>query len=74
VTRPDRRADRIAVCRLRWPKLHRRAAAGLVCHRDIYEICQLAGIQDLIANVKGSMNPMNLVKAAFMVRANAHAP
>jgi len=38
---------------------------GLVCHRNIFEICKLVGIKDLIANVKGSTNPINVVKATF---------
>ena len=26
---------------------------GLVCHRTIWEICRVAGIKDLIANIRG---------------------
>eukprot|EP00041_Stephanoeca_diplocostata_P016946 m.336432 g.336432 ORF g.336432 m.336432 type:complete len:216 (-) comp20535_c0_seq4:15-662(-) len=39
---------------------------GRVCHRSIWEICRLAGIHDVIANIKGSTTPINVVRAAFM--------
>lgn len=38
---------------------------GIVAHSAIKEICQLAGIRDLIANTKGSLNPLNVVRGAF---------
>jgi small subunit ribosomal protein S5 len=36
---------------------------GLVCHRVIKKICDLAGIKDVYAKVEGSQNPRNVAKA-----------
>jgi len=36
---------------------------GIVANNNIHEICRAAGIQDLSAKVRGSTNPMNVVKA-----------
>ena len=40
---------------------------GLKCHHITSKICQLAGIQDITANVLGSQNPMNVLRATFEV-------
>ena len=39
---------------------------GLVAHTAIQDICRLAGIRNLIANVKGSKNLLNIVRASFV--------
>lgn len=36
---------------------------GLVCHRVIKKVCELAGLKDIYAKVEGSQNPRNIVKA-----------
>ncbi|KAK2766899.1 28S ribosomal protein S5, mitochondrial [Arachnomyces sp. PD_36] len=38
---------------------------GLRCQKNIFEMCRVAGIQDLAARVSRSRNPMNTVKAAY---------
>lgn len=40
---------------------------GLKCHHIISKICELAGIHDITANVLGSQNPMNVLRATFEV-------
>jgi len=39
---------------------------GLVAHPAIQDICRLAGIRNLIANVKRSKNLLNIVRATFV--------
>lgn len=41
-----------------------RAGSGLRVNHIIYEICKVAGIRDLVGNVFGSRNQMNVAKAA----------
>lgn len=36
---------------------------GLVCHRVIKKICELAGLKDVYAKVEGSQNARNVAKA-----------
>jgi small subunit ribosomal protein S5 len=36
---------------------------GLVCHRIIKKICELAGLKDVYAKVEGSRNAQNISKA-----------
>ncbi|KAJ1548015.1 28S ribosomal protein S5, mitochondrial [Cladochytrium tenue] len=38
---------------------------GVVANNNIHEVCRCAGITDLSANVRGSVNPINVVKATF---------
>ncbi|KAI8615952.1 ribosomal protein S5, C-terminal domain-containing protein, partial [Chytriomyces sp. MP71] len=38
---------------------------GIVANNNIHEICQCIGIRDLAAKVRGSLNPLNVVKATF---------
>eukprot|EP00039_Didymoeca_costata_P008849 m.117704 g.117704 ORF g.117704 m.117704 type:complete len:727 (+) comp14257_c0_seq2:112-2292(+) len=47
---------------------------GIVAHKHIREICLLAGIKDLIANVKGSMNTLNIVRGTFMALQKQNNP
>lgn len=42
-----------------------RPGSGLRVNHVIYEICKLAGIKDLVGNVYGSRNPMNVAKATI---------
>lgn len=42
-----------------------RPGSGLRVNHIIYEICKVAGIKDLVGNVYGSRNPMNVAKAAI---------
>ncbi|XP_072172657.1 small ribosomal subunit protein uS5m-like [Diadema setosum] len=51
------------VTRIRMRKQNK--GYGLRCHRVIKEICRLGGIKDLYARVYGSMNPINLTRAAI---------
>eukprot|EP00057_Strongylocentrotus_purpuratus_P015530 XP_011670004.1 PREDICTED: 28S ribosomal protein S5, mitochondrial isoform X2 [Strongylocentrotus purpuratus] len=51
------------VTRIRMRKQNK--GYGLRCHRVMKEICRLAGIKDLYARVYGSVNPINLTKAAI---------
>lgn len=48
------------------PCRHAPKGHGLICHRAIWEICRVAGIHDLIANVRGSVTPANVCRATFM--------
>ncbi|KAJ3105285.1 kinesin motor protein cin8 [Phlyctochytrium bullatum] len=38
---------------------------GIVANRNIHEICRCLGIRDLSAKVRGSRNPMNVIKGTF---------
>ncbi|KAJ1916328.1 28S ribosomal protein S5, mitochondrial [Tieghemiomyces parasiticus] len=40
----------------------------------LYEICQVAGIQDLAGKVRGSRNPMNVIKAMFEALGTQRTP
>lgn len=42
-----------------------RPGSGLRVNHVIYEICKIAGIKDLVGNVYGSRNPMNVAKATI---------
>ncbi|KAI8904323.1 ribosomal protein S5, C-terminal domain-containing protein [Gorgonomyces haynaldii] len=47
---------------------------GLVANNYIHEICRCAGIADLTAKVRGSLNPMNVVNATFAALLNQQNP
>ncbi|KAI9332343.1 ribosomal protein S5, C-terminal domain-containing protein [Obelidium mucronatum] len=38
---------------------------GIVANNPIHEICRCVGIRDLSAKVRGSQNPLNVVKGMF---------
>ncbi|KAK5672000.1 28S ribosomal protein S5, mitochondrial [Batrachochytrium dendrobatidis] len=38
---------------------------GLMVNRNIHEVCRCIGITDLSGKVRGSLNPMNVIKATF---------
>lgn len=42
-----------------------RPGSGLRVNHVIYEICKIAGIKDLVGNVYGSRNPMNVAKTTI---------
>ncbi|KAI1940689.1 28S ribosomal protein S5, mitochondrial [Ophidiomyces ophidiicola] len=45
--------------------MHRPPGFGLRCQHHIWEMCRVAGIHDLSAQVTRSRNPMNTVKATY---------
>jgi len=47
-----------------------RPGSGLRVNRVIYDICKIAGIKDLVGNVYGSRNPMNVAKATIEALTN----
>lgn len=50
-----------------------RPGSGLRVNHIVYEICKLAGIKDLVGNVYGSRNPMNVAKAAILALSQKQA-
>ncbi|KAJ3211407.1 28S ribosomal protein S5, mitochondrial [Entophlyctis luteolus] len=38
---------------------------GIVANNNIHEICRCVGIRDMAAKVRGSTNPINVIKASF---------
>lgn len=47
---------------------------GLVANPHVHEIMRCAGIRDLACNVRGSMNPMNVIKGTFEALATQKTP
>ncbi|EDQ92021.1 uncharacterized protein MONBRDRAFT_3220, partial [Monosiga brevicollis MX1] len=43
----------------------KRPGGGLIAHRSVMGIAELAGIRDLGADIIGSNNPLNVVRATF---------
>lgn len=50
-----------------------RPGSGLRVNHIVYEVCKLAGIRDLVGNVFGSRNPMNVAKAAIQALSEKQA-
>ncbi|KAI9355412.1 ribosomal protein S5, C-terminal domain-containing protein [Zopfochytrium polystomum] len=38
---------------------------GVVANNNVHEVCRCVGITDLSSNIRGSVNPINVVKATF---------
>ncbi|KAI9094588.1 ribosomal protein S5, C-terminal domain-containing protein [Phlyctochytrium arcticum] len=54
----------------RWHSVHLKMRSappgyGVIASNHIHEICRCIGISDLGANLVGSRNPMNVIKATF---------
>lgn len=47
---------------------------GVRCSQYIFEMCKLAGIQDLSAKVTRSRNPMNVIKTFMMALRKQRLP
>jgi ribosomal protein S5 len=47
------------------PSLLNAAGHGVVAHDILQELCHLAGISDLSANVVGNTHKLNMIKAFF---------
>ena len=45
-----------------------------MANKNIHEICMCAGIHDLYAKIRGSTNPMNVVKATFEALKSQRSP
>lgn len=43
----------------------RPAGSGLTAHSIIQGLCELSGIRDISANIEGSTNKLNIVRAWF---------
>ena len=47
---------------------------GVRCSQHIFEMCKLAGIQDLAVRVTRSRNPMNVIKTFMMALQKQRLP
>ncbi|KAH6568349.1 hypothetical protein BASA50_004190 [Batrachochytrium salamandrivorans] len=47
---------------------------GLIVNRNIHEVCRCIGITDLSGKVRGSLNPMNVIKATFDALSKQKSP
>ncbi|KAI8836241.1 ribosomal protein S5, C-terminal domain-containing protein [Chytriomyces cf. hyalinus JEL632] len=47
---------------------------GIVASNHIHEICRCVGIRDMAAKVRGSLNPINVIKATFEALQSQRTP